>query len=162
MNLQSSNSLQDNPNPPKAVYPPYRLWVNSTTLHFTWLWPINVWGIREEMQRGGVEGLIRELKAAVGNGVVPIGRTPAVSSLGRSLLVLSLLQCKDRLSQGSLKYCSLIIWMNSFVLLLYMQRTISEDSSHPSKKNYKSLQSPAGRAERLKLWGTERFSTSLL
>lgn len=120
--------------PPKAVYPPYRLWVNSTTLHFTWLWPINVWGIREEMQRGGVEGLIRELKAAVGNGVVPIGRTPAVSSLGRSLLVLSLLQCKDRLSQGSLKYCSLIIWMNSFVLLLYMQRTILEDSSRPSKK----------------------------
>lgn len=81
-----------------------------------------------------MEGLIRELKAAVGNGVVPIGRTPAVSSLGRSLLVLSLLHCKDRLSQGSLKYCSLIIWMNSFVLLLYMQRTISEDSSHPSKK----------------------------
>lgn len=109
-----------------------------------------------------MERLIRELKAAAGNGVVPIGGTPAASSLGRSLLVLSLLQCKDRLSQGSLKYCSLIIWMNSFVLPLYIQRTISEDSSCPSKKNYKSLQSPAGRAERGKLGVTERFSATSL
>lgn len=36
--------------------------------------------------------------------------------------------------------------MNSFVLLLYIQRAISEDSSH-SSNNYKSRLRPAGRAE---------------
>lgn len=79
-----------------------------------------------------MEGLIRELKAAAGNGVVAIGWTPAVSSLGRSPLVLSPLQWKGRLSQGSLKYCTVITWMKPFVLLLYNQRTMTEDNSHPS------------------------------
>lgn len=43
-----------------------------------------------EKQRGGVEGLIKaELKAAVGNGVAAIGRTPAASSAGKAPRALS-------------------------------------------------------------------------
>lgn len=91
--------------------------------------------------------------------MVAIGETPAASSLGRSRPVLSPLQREERLSQGSLKYCSVITWMNSFVLLLYIQRAISEDSSHPSN-NRESRQRPAGRAERRMLLVTERHLCS--
>lgn len=42
-----------------------------------------VWGVKKN-QRGGVERLIRELKAVAGNGVEAIGCTPADSSSGRS------------------------------------------------------------------------------
>lgn len=80
----------------------------------------------EEKQRGGVEGLIRELKAAVGNGAVAISWTPAVSSLGRSPLVLSQLDSEERLSQGSWKNRTYITWMNSFVPLLYIECIITK------------------------------------
>lgn len=78
-------------NKTNVAYPPERHSVNSTTLLFTSLLLINVWGIGEEKQRGGVEELIKELRAAVGNDMVAIAWTPAVSSFGRFPLVLSLL-----------------------------------------------------------------------
>lgn len=39
-----------------------------------------------------------------------------------------------------MKYCSVITWMNSFVLLLYIQCSISQDSSHPSNKGKLAVQ----------------------
>lgn len=72
-----------------------------------------------------MEALIRDMKAVVG--VVEICRTPAVSSLGRCPLVLSLLQREARLSQSALKCCSVIARVNSFVVPLHIPSTISED-----------------------------------
>lgn len=66
-----------------------------------------------------MEGLIRELKAVAAMGNVggaggnreggAVGWTPADFSLGRSPLVPSLLQCRETLSQGSLKYAAPLV-----------------------------------------------------